>query len=301
MPDFLASVLVFSVVLSLFLFSWNSVTAPETDGSQIQRNAHYTSTFLVSTPGYPENWTSDNVQIPGLAVRDNVVSSRKLRRFSEIPQQRRRRLLGARNYFINMSFDRLPIAFDKLEYGTPPPEDASAVAVVSRDVVLEMPDYPDSLLFPENPDPNEQMAFRANFTFEEGSDTISNSLNSVKIDVDGQPDMFTGLNFSNVTYAGVDTAPRDGKIDVDLLADKDEIIVSNGGGSIKIEFSGGYTASAGDSFLIRIEGVDSPSGDRSVDADTSGDPNTQFDLFRTGDFEYDTVSTKGEVTYIQWR
>jgi hypothetical protein len=237
-----------------------------------------------------------------LASRDNVLSTYKIRSLSDIPPQRRRKLLGAENYFLNMSFEQLPIILGDLSYGTPPPEDASQVGVVSRDVLLEVPDYPDSLIFPEDPDPNEESAFRVNFTFEEGSDTISNSLNSVKINVDGQPDMFTGINFSNITYAGVDRAPRDGRLEVDLIADKDEVIVSNDGGSIKIEFSGNYNAEARDSVFIRIEDVQTPrSSDFSVDADTSGDSNTVDDSFRTGDYEYDKVLVPGKVTYIQWR
>jgi hypothetical protein len=89
---------------------------------------------------------------------------------------------------------------------------------------------------------------------------------------------------------------------VNLLPDRDEVIVSNNGGTIKIEFGGVYTASAKDSILIRIEGVRNPSsGDYTVDATTSGDNNEQVDQFRIGSVDYSKVSSTGEVSYIQWR
>ncbi len=304
MPDFLASVLVFSVVLSIFLFSWNSVTAPSTGGSQVQREAFYTSTFLVSTPGYPENWTAETVQIPGLAVRDNVISTQKLRRFSQIPNQERQRLLGAQNYFLNTSVKDLPIVFENPNYGNPPPDNASTVAAVRRDVIVEAPKYPDGLLVPEDPTADGRVAYRSNFTIEPGSNTIDNSMNSVDIDTNASQDMFSGITFDNITYAGVDKDPLDGKIDKSLMYKQNGVDVSNDGSDIKIKFEGddSYYASANDSMLIRIEGVRNPStGYYTVDATTSGDNNEQVDQFRIGSVDYPKVSSTGEVSYIQWR
>lgn len=142
MPDFIGSLLVFSIVLTIFLFSWSSVESNQQKFSvenQITQDAYYTTTFLVSTPGYPENWNNSTVDIPGFASgSDNVLSVEKLREFRNISYDRQKRLLGTRNYYLVFRNETEIIELDseKLEYGQKPVE-ASTVVPLTRNVLID--------------------------------------------------------------------------------------------------------------------------------------------------------------------
>lgn len=121
------------------------------------------------------------------------------------------------------------------------------------------------------------VSYRVNFTIAEGSDTIGNSLNSVKLQTKNtSPDMFSDTSQSSVIDAYVDT-DGDGEPDQDLADDVNGWSTSNGGSTVKIEFSGGYTAQASHSIIITFDGVDNPdnTGTYTLEAQTSGDGNWQ--------------------------
>ncbi|MDY6774124.1 MAG: hypothetical protein SVS85_02890, partial [Candidatus Nanohaloarchaea archaeon] len=78
MPDYLASVVVFGILITMFLSSWNAVLSNQTvfaQGEQMRFSGLHTTTFLVSTPGYPENWEDPGVEVvvPGFASPDHVL------------------------------------------------------------------------------------------------------------------------------------------------------------------------------------------------------------------------------------
>lgn len=119
---------------------------------------------------------------------------------------------------------------------------------------------------------------RINFTIQSGSDTIGNSLNSVETDVQsGSPDMFSDTDEADLSKAVVDT-DGDGNGETDLESDINGWQVSDGGSTLKIEFSGSvYSATAGDSIIIVFGSVDNPPspGTYDVRIQTSGDGNWQ--------------------------
>ncbi|MFB6221368.1 MAG: archaellin/type IV pilin N-terminal domain-containing protein [Halolamina sp.] len=123
------------------------------------------------------------------------------------------------------------------------------------------------------------VSLRVNFTIENGSQTIGNSLNSVYIEVTtGSPDMFSGTSTSDLTTFGIDT-DSDGDIDEEISHDIDEWSVQNGGSTLKIGLGGSaYTAQAGDSIIVVFGGVDTPSsaGTYDMKAQTSGDGNWHY-------------------------
>lgn len=145
MPDFMGSIIVFSAVITIFLFSWNSVVDNQEQFNledQMRQDAYYTTTFLVSTPGYPENWNNSTVDIPGFASSsDNILSAEKLREFRKISYDRQKILLGARNF--NLVFrnetDIVEINSEKLSYGEKP-VNASTVIPLTRNVLIESTD-----------------------------------------------------------------------------------------------------------------------------------------------------------------
>ena len=144
MPDFMGGILVFSIVITIFIFSWNSVELNQQKFAvedQIRQDAYYTTTFLVSTKGYPGNWNNSSVDIIGLASdSDNVVSVNKLRELRKISYDRQKRLLGVRNFNLVFSNQTEVIELDSkdLEYGKKP-VNASTVIPLRRNVLIDKP------------------------------------------------------------------------------------------------------------------------------------------------------------------
>ena len=142
MPDFMGSIIVFSAVITIFLFSWNSVVSNQSEfdlEDQMRQDAYYTTTFMVSTQGYPEDWNNSTVDIPGFATEsDNILSSEKLLEFKNINYQRQKSLLGARNFNLNFRNDSGIIEIDskQLTYGEKP-VNASTAIPLTRNVLIE--------------------------------------------------------------------------------------------------------------------------------------------------------------------
>lgn len=141
MPDFLASLLVFAVIVSMFLYSWNNVVMNQ--GSfdledRMSSEAYYTTTFLVSTPGYPENWTNETVEIPGFASSDNVLDTEKLEEFRKLEYNDQRMLLQAGNYYMvfqDPEENMIELDGEPLEFGEEP-QNATTVVPLARNVLL---------------------------------------------------------------------------------------------------------------------------------------------------------------------
>jgi len=143
MPDFLASLLVFTIILSVFLYSWDAVIANQdkfSQGERIMSEAEHTTTFLVSTPGYPENWNSTNVDIPGFAESENVLDTEKIEEFGELGYQEQRRLLHAYHYrlvFKDREGEIIETEERELDFGLEPEQNANTVVPVTRTVLLD--------------------------------------------------------------------------------------------------------------------------------------------------------------------
>lgn len=81
--DFIISAVVFMFFFSTFFFVWdylNRQIAWQSEFRDIQERASLLSDVLVRTAGYPENWTSTNVESIGLATtgEDNVIDPGRL-------------------------------------------------------------------------------------------------------------------------------------------------------------------------------------------------------------------------------
>jgi hypothetical protein len=143
MPDFLASLALFGVVVSIFLFSWNTVVSNQgdfSDSSNMRSEAYYTATFLVSTPGYPADWNSSTVEIPGFASSDNIIEPEKLSEFRNMSYRQQKLLLQAQNYrlvFRNSS-GTVDLNGEPLDYGKEPFKPSNTV-VINRNVLIDYP------------------------------------------------------------------------------------------------------------------------------------------------------------------
>lgn len=108
MPDFFASLVVFGVILVIFLSTWNSVLDNQVGYAQeekIDLRATHTTAFLVTTPGFPDNWEEEGVdpEIPGFASPSNILQIEKLDAFQDIEYAEQRRLLQTRNFYLDIT------------------------------------------------------------------------------------------------------------------------------------------------------------------------------------------------------
>jgi flagellin-like protein len=120
--------------------------------------------------------------------------------------------------------------------------------------------------------------YRMNFTIRPGSDTIGNSLNSIRLEVpSSSPDMFSNTSQSDLDRLVIDKG-SDGTVEKDITDDVtiSEWNINNGGSELKIVFSGSaHTPSAQESIVMILDGVDNPNsaGTYDMEAETSGDGN----------------------------
>lgn len=142
MPDYLASLLVFAVILAIFIGMWDLmvVNQQKFEGSDNMRSqAIYTTTFLVATPGYPDNWEepSESPTIVGFAQEDHVLDDDKLQAFRSLSYDEQRRLLQVENYQLSVynSTDNLSLGGSELVFGDSF-ENAETVVPVERNVLL---------------------------------------------------------------------------------------------------------------------------------------------------------------------
>ncbi|MFB6204355.1 MAG: hypothetical protein ABEJ75_01785 [Candidatus Nanohaloarchaea archaeon] len=141
-PDFLASLALFTLVIGLFLAPWNTVMSSQTRFDavkEMREDAVRTTTFLVSTPGYPANWDAENVRIPGFATDDNVLSAEKISAFGSLSYQEKRRLLRVRNFYLVFLHSGNPIQIDgePAVYGRSY-SNASTIVPVEREVLVNV-------------------------------------------------------------------------------------------------------------------------------------------------------------------
>lgn len=136
MGDFLASIAIFSFITTVFLFSWNGIVSnqAENPSENMRVDARYTTTFLVSTEGYPEDWNSSTVEIPGFASSDNFLEEEKIVEFSDMDYEKQRILLNAENFYLE--FRNSSGVINSSYNSGIEPENASVVTPVNRDVII---------------------------------------------------------------------------------------------------------------------------------------------------------------------
>jgi len=306
MPDFMGSILVFSIVITIFLFSWNSVESNQQKFSvedQIRQDAYYTTTFLVSTEGYPSDWNESNVEIPGFATgSENVLSSQKMREFARIDYERQKRLLKTSDFSLNISSEQSNF---KKSFGKFSSNSSTAVPF-ERNVVVRKLDTEGQMIWSfDGRSEQENVVYGINFTIQPDSNTVGNSFNSISIEVDSSSDMFSNTSKEDLIRAGVDKT-ADGVIDIDLIQDIDEWKVKGETkNEIKIGFSGSaYTnTEAGDSILIELGGIKNPSsGSYDTRIQTSEDGNWRTGEIGVGNsYELQEEQIESELELVIWR
>ena len=126
------------------------------------------------------------------------------------------------------------------------------------------------------------VTYEMRFTIRSGSDTVGNSLDEIKIDLDSSAGpVFSTMTRSDIEAVGIDT-DGDGVIDQEIKSDvesESSWTKKDGDSTVLIGLTGSaYTNAAGDTIILRTGGVDNPStpGSYDVQASTSDDDNYQY-------------------------
>ena len=107
-PDFMASLAVMGVMLTAFFISWNTmidsqITAAE--DKDLYAKGQKTVKSLISAPGTPENWGSENVTSVGLAEKPHVLDKERLDKFVELSYSKQRSLLNTQGFNLKITGD----------------------------------------------------------------------------------------------------------------------------------------------------------------------------------------------------
>jgi hypothetical protein len=82
--DFSISILIFISAMIAVLFAWNYVSSGYQENQELremQLKVLTISDSLIRTPGLPDDWDSDSVEVIGLAGEENVLDPLKVREF----------------------------------------------------------------------------------------------------------------------------------------------------------------------------------------------------------------------------
>ncbi|MFB6213110.1 MAG: hypothetical protein ABEJ07_00895 [Candidatus Nanohaloarchaea archaeon] len=144
MPDYFASIVVFTFLLMMFLSTWSAVLDSQSsfDGAEAMRfRARHTTSFLVSMPGYPEKWEKPgvDVRIPGFASTDHVLQESKLEAFRDLSYREQSEILLAREFYMSvrnstgvMRLNGKPLEFGKNYSG------GRTVVPITRSVMVNL-------------------------------------------------------------------------------------------------------------------------------------------------------------------
>lgn len=139
MPDFLGSIVVFGFLLTIFAFAVQTMNSPGSfeRADSLRRDAYYTTTLMVTSPGYPGDWNSTNVKIPGFATDDHLIQYSKLEEFDKLSYSEQKSLLGSPEFRLEFreNGSTVSVSGNNLSYGKTP-EKASTVIPVTRNVLL---------------------------------------------------------------------------------------------------------------------------------------------------------------------
>jgi len=108
-PDFIMSIIIFSVILGLGIMLWNTSCEKLTryyDTEQMQKKVLYVSDILLNTQGVPQNWNTTNVIMVGLKENNTgILDTDKIISFKMLEYNHSKEVLGlgSYEYFINIT------------------------------------------------------------------------------------------------------------------------------------------------------------------------------------------------------
>ena len=101
--DFAASIALFSLFLILFGTVWNNSVQMFSQETNLQERQHEYSLNLLKTSGYPSDWNSSNVEIPGL-YHQGYLSAEKFLELKELTDSELRKLFKAHEMHLRVEY-----------------------------------------------------------------------------------------------------------------------------------------------------------------------------------------------------
>lgn len=105
-PDFLASIVMFSFMLSVFFISWNTIIdsqISDQEDREMYVEGQRTMINLINSQGDPGDWDQDSIETVGFAQRPHVLSSEKIEEFDKLDISEQRSLLKAIGFKIEVN------------------------------------------------------------------------------------------------------------------------------------------------------------------------------------------------------
>lgn len=140
--DLILSAFIFVVILNVSYLMWTetheqqNVLTPE---KIMQQEASFIASFLVRTPGYPDDWASGTVEILGLAQPDHVIQDAKLDELDTMTEAQIQDAMGisGTSFLINITNTSrtMHVVGRDLIWGTPP-TNADSIAFEERSVIV---------------------------------------------------------------------------------------------------------------------------------------------------------------------
>jgi hypothetical protein len=99
--DFMASVVVFFVILTVLFFAWEYVTFQNEDQmifNDMENQALILADSLIRNKGFPEDWNETSVSVIGLAESENVLDENKILTFVQMDYDIAKTKLGVPAY-----------------------------------------------------------------------------------------------------------------------------------------------------------------------------------------------------------
>ncbi len=99
--DFMASVIIFFLILMVLFFVWEYTSFQNTDQmvfNDMESKALNTVDTIIRVKGFPEDWNESSVEVIGLASEENVLNESKILMFVNMDYGEVRRLLGVSGY-----------------------------------------------------------------------------------------------------------------------------------------------------------------------------------------------------------
>jgi len=103
-PDFVASIALFSLFLIMFGVVWNTSIDLFVDESNVEEVQHDYTFSLLRTQGYPHDWNTSNVEIPGLYTENGFLSAEKFKEFYDLGVGDQRRVLRADDFYMRLKY-----------------------------------------------------------------------------------------------------------------------------------------------------------------------------------------------------
>ncbi len=85
--DFILSMTIFLFIIVLCIVSWNTLHSKYSwfrESETVQSRAFHITDTLLKSQGYPENWSTSDVEVVGLAEYSHVLDSARITKFEEL-------------------------------------------------------------------------------------------------------------------------------------------------------------------------------------------------------------------------